>query len=277
MSEQHGLNFERILALLAVILPTCVWVVWAIRKMIDAELSAAQGVAAIGVSLILLFIAIEGGFWVAVVIASLMLATLAAVPYLASRIDQRLLFEVDEHLLEQAFGAFGENPANAAALFRIATVLYDAGQRGHAIRIAEYAASLLGSEVDPVSNRSLRDLFRKELSDLKRWQEYAQPEDFKPIRCLRCSMVNPPGTIACSRCQAPVLLDHARRRADPRPFYARLIVGWIAIASALGISVSLGFVVKGNALAFAILGVVALLGLFLAWLFRGERVLPPPV
>jgi hypothetical protein len=264
-------------AVAAVILPTCVWVVWAIRKMIDAELSAMQGVSVIGLSLFLVYLAIAGGFWVAIVIATLMLATLAAVPYLASRIDQRLLFEVDEHILEQAFGAFGENPSNVAALFRIANVLYDAGQRGHAIRVAEYAASLLSSDVDPVSNRSFRDLFRKELHDLKRWREDARPTDFHPIRCLRCSMINPPGVIACARCQAPVLLDHARRRADPRPFYARLLAGWIAIALALSVSVALGWTLSGKSLIFAIAGIVAMLGLFLSWLFRGERVLPPPV
>jgi hypothetical protein len=268
---------EQIVAVAAVILPTCVWVVWAIRKMIDAELSAMQGVSVIGLSLFLVYLAIAGGFLVAIVIATLMLATLAAVPYLASRIDQRLLFEVDEHILEQAFGAFGENPSNVAALFRIANVLYDAGQRGHAIRVAEYAASLLSSDVDPVSNRSFRDLFRKELHDLKRWREDARPTDFHPIRCLRCSMINPPGVIACGRCQAPVLLDHARRRADPRPFYARLLAGWIALALALSVSVALGWTLSGKSLIFAIAGIVAMLGLFLSWLFRGERVLPPPV
>jgi ribosomal protein L40E len=262
---------ERMIVGVGLFIPVTAWVVWTVRRMIDAEISSASGLLCIGAAILLLGAGMWGGYVVGAVVGVVMLASLAAVPYLFSKIDDRISREADQHLLEQAFRAYGDNPQNVAAHFRIAALLYTYGWRGHAIAIAERAASSLSTEVDPVANRSIRDLFRQELYRLEQWKEEATDRDFRPIQCLRCHASNPAGTIACVQCQAPVLLDHARTLTLARPFYSRLFLAWSAIAAAIGGGAIAGLTLEGNARYVVIFVLVLLAGAFLAFVFRDKR------
>lgn len=264
---------ERMIVGIGLFIPVTAWVVWTVRRMIDAEISSLSGLLTIGVAILLLAVGMWGGYAVGAVIGVAMVASLAAVPYLLSKIDERISREADEHLLEQAFTAYGENPQNVAAHFRIAALLYTYGWRGHAIAIAERAASSLSAEVDPVANRSIRDLFRQELYRLEQWKREARDKDFKPVRCLRCNASNPVGTIACVRCQAPVLLDYACTLTLARPFYSRLFLAWSVIAAVIGGGAIAGMTLEGNGRYMVIFGLVILAGAFLAFLFRDKRLM----
>lgn len=261
---------ERMVVAFALLIPVTVWVVWTARRMIDAEVSAVAGFLGIGAAILLLAVGTWGGYVVGSLIGVAMLASLGAMPFLMSKTEERISREGDEHLLEQAFEAYGDNPQNVAAHFRIAALLYTYGWRGHAITIAERAASGLSSEVDPVANRSIRDLFRAEIYKLQEWKREATDKDFRPVLCMRCRASNPVGTIACVRCQAPVLLDYARTLTLARPFYSRLFLAWSAVAAVIGGGAIAGLTLEGNARYVVIFGLVLLAGVFLAFLFRDK-------
>ncbi|MER3412814.1 MAG: hypothetical protein C4340_05415 [Armatimonadota bacterium] len=261
---------ERIVVAFALLIPVTVWVVWTVRRMIDAEISAVAGFFGIGGAILLLTLGTWGGYLVGSLVAVAMLASLGVMPFLISKTEERLSREADEYLLEQTFRAYGDNPQNVAATFRIAALLYSYGWRGHAITIAERAASGLSTEVDPVANRSIRDLFRAEIYKLEQWKREAAENDFHPVRCMRCGASNPVGTIACVQCQAPVLLDYARTLTLARPFYSRLFLAWSAVAAVIGGSAIAGLALQGNARYAVIFGLVLLAGLFLGFVFRNK-------
>lgn len=268
------MNFAEALEMLVIAaglsIPVTVWVVWTVRRMVDAEISPIAGVVSIGACVLLAAVAMWGGYIVAAAIGIAMLASLGAMPFLLSKIDERLHRETDEHLLEQAFEAYGQNPQNVSAHFRIASLLYKYGWRGHAITIAERAAASLSTDVDPVANRSIRDLFRTEIYELREWKREATDNDFQPVTCLRCRAPNPAGTIACVRCQAPVLLDYARTLTQARPFYSRLFLAWSTVAAVIGGGAIAGLTLQGNARYLAILALLVIAGGFLALLFRNK-------
>lgn len=261
---------ERLVVAVALLIPVTVWVVWTVRRMVDAEISSVAGLLGIAASILLLAIGTWGGFIVGAIIGLAMVASLGAMPLLLSKIDERISREADEHLLEQAFKAYGENPQNVAAQFRIAALLYTYGWRGHAITIAERATSALSDEVDPVANRSIRDLFRTEIYKLQEWKREATDKDFKPLVCVRCQASNPAGTVACVRCGAPVLLDHARMLTLARPFYNRLFLAWSAVAAVISGSAIAGLFLEGGARYAVVFGLVLLAGVFLTFLFRNK-------
>lgn len=53
------------------------------------------------------------------------------------------------------------------------------------------------------------------------------------IRCVECGIPNYPGTVFCSRCGAPFLLDYASGRFVKSGLVKRVVYGWLAAMIAL--------------------------------------------
>jgi hypothetical protein len=239
MQSVVGESFETLLIAIGLSLPIAVWVIAIIHWMLDGSVEVAHGFVGIGIALALatLILMSENPVVRAALFVSV-LTTLVVVPFADGQLMRRVSKQLDTDALERAHEAFATNPANASARFEIARWLEAFGLVGHAIAIAEEAKNALPDDRDPVSNRSIQDMFAPEIRRLADWKARATVADFRRAPCPRCKAMNPPGAIACTRCGGPYLLDLARSQSVRSRFVGRLIIAW-AIASVVFAAVPL--------------------------------------
>lgn len=268
-------DFGRLLTSIGIGLTVAVWIVVLLRWTIDGDLNplvAALGVAvALGAATLVIWAPYP---WVSAVVFVSIVATIVFFPFALEQVSQREMRLLDTREFEKAHQAFAANPANVAAHLAIARHLANYGMLGHAIVIADNAIASLPDQIDPVQNRSVRDLFEKEIRMLKEWKTRATAESFKPAPCVRCKQMNPPGTISCLGCGGPFLLDLARDFDIKSKFIGRLVLSWAIVAIVIIIApysaVSFGF--KGAIVSIAASLVAA--GFLLFKIHRKRSILP---
>lgn len=185
--------------------------------------------------------------------------------YLA-RQDLRCL--TAEHI-DRGHAELAIRPDNFPAWFQLARNLYDFGYRGHAIAIAEQTMERIPNVPDPMSNATMRDLFRNEDYEIRRWRrESENPKYFRPVPCTKCKNPNPPGTINCQRCGAPYILELSRKTPGSAVIYSKLVVGWAVIAAMIPGAALLSERSSGGLGAMIVLGSIAIGIVILVFLFR---------
>jgi hypothetical protein len=175
--------------------------------------------------------------------------------------------ELDLQKFERAHHAFAANPANVGSRFEIARQLAKLGLLGHAIAIARGAETLLTDDQGP-HQRGTKLMFAKELSDTKYWESIAKPEDFRNVHCPHCSRPNPPGTIACLKCNAPFLLDIVRGSSQNRHVGGKIVLVWLCLAAVVAGSSLIGSTGGGWLIIFPTALLVIAFGGFASWLLN---------
>ena len=175
--------------------------------------------------------------------------------------------ELDLQKFERAHDAFAANPANIGSRFEIARQLAKLGLFGHAIAIARGAETLLTDDQGS-HQRGTRLMFGKELADTKYWESIAKPEDFRNVHCPHCSRPNPPGTIACLKCNAPFLLDIVRNGSQNKHVGGKIVLIWLLLAAVVAGASILGFTGGGWMIIFPLGLLVIAVGGFASWLLN---------
>lgn len=265
-------SIERLLIGIGISLPAAIWVLAMVRWMIDGDLPVIVGLIGIGLAIGVISLTVWAPSpWVAGAVFVVLLASLATFSFAQSLLEQRAHRQFDIQALENAYRSFGERPDNLAAHLEIARAAHDHGLLGNAIAISQNALSHLGTEIDPVRNASMRDLFRNDDQDLKEWiRETGGKNVMHPIKCPRCHCMNPPHAIVCVACQAPYLLDLAREQNVQSKVIARICVAWMVTAGMIIVSAA-----AGNALpaqnAFAVSVSAFVVGAIILFLMHREK------
>jgi len=217
-------------------------------KMIDGEMPAAAGLTTMGVILFMLTMSVKPVHPALPLIILVVAITLMAItPFALEQLEKAELRALETDRLIRVYDAFVERPDNTAALFEIAERLYAHGMRANAIAISSAALAGVSQKIDPVRNTSVRDHFRKEEYQLKRWiRENPDPALLTVPACPGCGHVNPPEQLVCEKCGRPYLIDTAYNLNVRPKVYGKLVfafaavAGLIVAASAVGLNFSGG-------------------------------------
>lgn len=254
--------------------PICAFAILRIMKfMFDGELDAGPGIAGIITVLVVLGLTIMSK---SNVIAGVVMVTVVSLmAFFPFAVDQAANAEVrgmDIDKLDKVHREIIGRPENIASYFALAEIVHALGLEGHAIVIAEQTLERLSTEMDPVKNQSLRDVFRTEESRTKQWRRVLRDQAaFRAVACPRCGHRNEPGAIACGGCQGPFLLELARK-IDPRQkIRSKLVLGFAMVAGFLTGTVYAWWVIEGD-LRWVVftLGLATVAGVF-TWMFQPRR------
>ncbi len=191
-------------------------------------------------------------------------------PFADNYLDRFDLRELNAEQVDRAFLELSIRPDNFAAWFKLAQGLFDMGYHGHAIALAEQTIARIPDTADPMQNRSMRDLFREEQAQIRRWRDQSRnPARHKPIPCPKCRALNAPGTINCVKCGVPYLLLLSRRMGTRSGAFTRLVLGWAVISAIIPLSAYWGVTAENTVLGVGgfIVG-FAILGGVVFWIFR---------
>lgn len=247
-------------------------VVLVMHRMIAGDLRTEAGILAIGVAIFLMFVSIKPPHPAVPGVALVVVITLVAFfPFALTMLEKAEMHAIDTELLDKAYAALRARPDNTAAKLQIAKMLHDQGLREHAIAVAGSALGSLSTEVDPVHNRSIRDLFYNEAILLRRWhQEQAmEPKRLPPfVKCPACGKDNAVGDLLCAGCGRPYLLDAVSQTDSGGKIMSKLVIAWAAVAAFFvgGIAVALNF--EGVVRLILFFSALAAVGAFITWLFR---------
>ncbi|MCH8979276.1 MAG: hypothetical protein IH945_08540 [Armatimonadetes bacterium] len=227
--------FESIIGLvtaIAMIPVVLVAILLLMHWMMTGDIDAGAGIVAITVVLLVSAVTITSHSTVAVVAVLICMVTLMVFfPYASDQLAKADLQGMDIDKLDKAHQQLVSTPENIATFFLVAEMVYALGLEGHAIAICESTLDKLSTQIDPIKNQSMREVFRAEESRTREWRRQVRdPDAFRAVACPRCRHRNEPGTLACGRCNGPFLLDLARQ-IDPRPrVKSRLVFGWALLA-----------------------------------------------
>ncbi len=260
--------FSDLVVSIAMSLLAFLWIYCVMDWMVEGEISGTTGIATIVASVLMVGVGISAQS--EAVSYSVMLLFLAApfsLPLINIISGQASDRELDLQKFERAHEAFASNPANVGSRFEIAKQLANLGLYGHAIAIGRGAEALLTDDQGS-HQRGTRLMFGRELSDLNYWQSLAKPEDYRNVHCPHCSRPNPPGTIACLKCNAPFLLDIVRKGARTQHIGAKIVLVWLCFAGVVAAASMLGSRGSGWILIFSIGLLVLAVGGFSSWLIK---------
>ncbi|HRF59755.1 MAG TPA: hypothetical protein PLH94_07570 [Fimbriimonadaceae bacterium] len=241
-----------------------------IRMMIDGDVGAVQGVVALFAVIGTLAIAITArSNAVTGAIALVTIALMAFFPYAATQMERLEHRDIRGDELDKAHRALAERPDNVNARFMIARVLYEQGMVGYAIATVEQTLAGLPDAIDPVHNRSVRDIYRNEFYTAKQWRNSLRdPKAFDPVKCPACGTMNYPGDLACRGCRGAYLLDLARTMDNPRRFLGKLVMAWALVALVLA-AISMAALNYPSSVTFTVAALgIGTVGAVLWWLFR---------
>ncbi len=254
--------------------PVCGFAILRITKfMLDGELDAGPGIAAIIAVFLVLAVTIMSK---SSVVAGAVIVTLVSLmvffPYAVDQIASAEVRGMDIDKLDRVYREIIERPENVSTYFALAEIVHALGLEGHGIVIAEQTLQRLSTEMDPIKNQSLRDVFRSEESRAKHWRREVRDQAvFRAAMCPRCRHLNEPGAIACGGCQGPFLLELARK-IDPRSkIRSKIIVGFAMVAGFLTGTVYAWWVIEGDLRwgVFAV-GLATVAGVF-TWMFQPRK------
>jgi len=234
------------------------------------EISLGAALAGVALLLLTLYVGVKaGGSTVAIGILVSVAALMAFYPYALEQLDHADMREVDADTLLQAHVVISEQPMNVPAWFRLAEMLHALGLPGHAVALSDRVVATLSANLDPMQNRSQRDLYRTEEWRAKRWrEELRDPRAFHPIACPICGVRNPPGEIKCAGCGSHYLVEYVRLMPGRGSMATTLVFAWCLILATvvagawamLNLATGLGLV--------ALVLLLATLGAVLYWLLR---------
>ncbi len=199
--------------------------------MVTGDISGATGLVAIAVIVLVSGATVMTRNSVAVgAVLTCMVTLMVFFPYASDQLAQAEVQGMDIDRLDKAHQQLVSTPDNIATFFLVAEMVYALGLEGHAIAICESTLEKLSTQIDPIKNQSMREVFRAEEFRTREWRRRVRdPDAFRAVACPRCKHLNEPGTLACRKCDGPFLLDLARQ-IDPRPrIRSRLVTGWAAI------------------------------------------------
>lgn len=265
--------FESMIGLItamAMIPVTIIAILVLINWMSSGQISGAAGLMGITVVLIVAMLTVMSHSTVVVVAVFIgMVSLLVFFPYAWDEVAKSEVQGMDIDKLDRAHQTLVASPENIATFFLVAEMVYALGLEGHAIAISESTLNRLSTQIDPIKNQSMREVFRAEEYRTREWRRQVKdPDAFRAVACPRCGHLNEPGTLACGRCNGPFLLDLARK-IDPRPkVRSRLVTGWALVALFLG-GTAYGMVMLEGAGPFFVLAIgVGLVSTVLYRLFR---------
>lgn len=153
-------------------------------------------------------------------------ATLVLFPFARRALHEREHLRLDAEQAEGAYAILRRSPMNLGARMKLARVLFVRGMAGHAIRVAE--AALKGMP---------RQQFLDDHREVEKWAwQVRDPAHYRPLPCLHCRTMNPPGEIFCTHCGGPFLLDQLRGAWSAGGLGRKLIAAWIlAVFAFVGI------------------------------------------
>lgn len=251
--------------------PICALAVLRVMKyMFDGELDLGPGIVAIlSVLTVLALTIMSKSEAVAGTVIVVMLTLIVFFPYAVEQVTHAEVRGMDIDRLDRAHQEIIARPGNIASYFALAGLVHSLGLKGHAVAIAERTLHSLSTEIDPVKNQSLRDVFRTEESRAKQWRrEIVDQAEFRAVACPRCGHKNEPGTIACGGCQGPFLLDLARR-IDPRKrIRSRIAAGFALVAGMITLAAYAGTAMEGSARLVVFGAGLAVVAGTLTWLYH---------
>jgi hypothetical protein len=238
--------------------------------MVDGELGAGPGTVALIAMLAVLVVTIMSkSSAVAGVVIVVLVSLIVFFPYAVEQVASAEVRGMDIDKLDRVHREIIERPENVASYFALAEIVHALGLEGHGIVIAEQTLQRLSTEMDPIKNQSLRDVFRNEEARAKQWRRNVRDiAAFRAVACPRCGRPNEPGTIACVGCQGPFLLELARK-IDPRArIRQKLVVGFALVAGFLTGTVYAWTAIEGDLRLVAFgLGLGTVAGVF-TWMFQ---------
>ena len=129
---------------------------------------------------------------------------------------------IDIEAIERAYEQLRERPDGFGPKMRIARLIYGRGLQGHAIALAE-------ETLHPLPKSLVED----ELRQLRIWKANAHHQAYTDLICVECGKENVTGTLFCVRCDAPILLYHAKGSWTGRGTARKLLAAWVASMAGL--------------------------------------------
>lgn len=240
-------------------------------KTVDGDIPAGPGIASIGFLLLLVIISVRPPHpYLPGIVLVVAITLMVGFPYAAEELTKHEMRIIDTGQLDRAFQTFAARPDNVVARLQIAKGLHMMGYRNHAVAVAQDTLRGISSDLDPVLNRSQRDLYREEDNLLTKWirEAQAKPSQDGPLECVGCKFINPMGTLACQKCGRLYLLDHARKVNLRQRIYGKLLLTWTLIAALIVTASWIGLYLGGILMVFSIIFLVGGVGGALYWLFR---------
>lgn len=240
-----------------------------IHRMIDGIFPPVPGFLAMSFCLVTLYLCVWPPHpyfpyiaWVCV------LSLMATYPFAESQLEKIGLKEIDNERLEKVFTALEQHPDNYSAIFEVAANLYRQGFFLDAIVLTEKTLDVLSTRRDEIRNTSMRDVFRTEEILLRKWKNTPAPAPRPQDQvCDNCNTRNAPGSLFCSSCKRPYLLDKVKK-IDPRSrFASKLILSYALIGLSIVFGAAVGLSVQGPMKYVVIIGALGAVGLLLNWLF----------
>jgi hypothetical protein len=252
------------------LLPVAMLAGFMLLKMVfEDDLPWWGGLFAMGSVLALLAIAsLANSLVVTLAIMVLLASLMVFFPFALRQLANADLSRVDSEALDRAYQAYCARPESPAARIAVAMALRDVGLAGHAAVIIEQTVGTISTDIDPTTNTSLREMFRREEYAARRWREEAKPVDFHPVTCRHCQTKNEAGLLQCKKCGRLHLLDHVRSAVDSSRVLPKLVVAWALCALLIGGAVGIGAQLSEMARIAAVAGATTVVGLILFALFR---------
>lgn len=197
-------------------IPIAVWMVAVIHLWVGGDIEAPFALSAIGTGLAIIYFTINPPVdWLSPVLFAATIVTLALFVPIRRLATSHELKEVDYERLERAVEAYEQRPDNVAASLAAAELLFQYGQIGHAIALADKA--LVGA--NPAH-------YSREQRALAEWKALEVRNPSPIPECIRCGTSNAAGTLKCGRCGAPVLVDVVRGKVVPGALMHKLVTAW---------------------------------------------------
>jgi len=198
------------------VFPLIIWVVMLMRGMVGGEVDGITGAVGIGLALILLFAAMKPPApWISPLIFFGMILLAILLPFIQKSLTQRELRNLELDQLEKHMSALIERPDRTMSRLEVARALMKFGLIGHAIGLAEPIRQLSGRQ------------FSQEQREVRQWEQYATPQNSRPISCSSCGTPGDVNRVVCTRCRAPYVMRHLRGTIVGGAMGRKLIVGWI--------------------------------------------------
>jgi len=236
------------------------WVVSMISWMIQGDVDGGFGIVACFVAIVLgVMTTSPPAKGLTPYFFSAVVGTMITYPIVRRYLNRREMNQMDLDQVERAYEVLRERPDNLSALLRIARVLYERGLAEHAVALGQTALKNVP-----------RDRFHDEYRELNKWKMATRdPALFGSVACLHCRASNAPGTVFCSRCRSPLMLDYVRGGWNSAGAGRKLIAVWILLMFALvGVPLATRLPAVGTV---ATIVVLVGLGAWIAWFAFREK------
>jgi hypothetical protein len=200
-------------------IPIAAIVVALVHWMVAADIDVFSGIVGIGLAIFLGLVALNPPTpWAPAAAFAVAVSSVVLYHPLSWLANRHELNSVDAEIVERIYESLRERPNNAPSLLRLARILYEKGYAGHAIALADTALRNLP-----------RGLFPDEHRMVQHWKRAAVNEAyFRPIACIECGYLNPPGEVYCGRCRSPFFQSVIRGRWVGRNLARRALAIWAA-------------------------------------------------